>query len=79
MFKCFKEYGTKWHYICENGHKWISSESPRGTYLYGIAGQTRCSVCKSKICNGSVYIDGKYAGMGAVHVDFKNKKKRDKK
>lgn len=60
-----------WHYICENGHKWQSYSSPRGTYVYGESGQTRCPTCKSPICMGEVYINGKKTQMGAMHQDFR--------
>jgi len=63
-----------WHYTCENGHKWETTQSPRGTYVYGESGQTRCPTCKSPICKGKVYINGKYANMGAMHIGFRRKK-----
>ena len=68
-----------WHYTCENNHKWKSLQSPRGAFIYGESGQTKCPVCKSSICQGHVYINGKYAQMGAMHSDFKFKNKKWKK
>lgn len=63
-----------WHYTCENGHKWKSFQSPRGTYVYGERGQTKCPTCKSPVCMGKVYINGKYANMGARHLAFGKKR-----
>lgn len=74
IFKIFKwlfKYKEVWHYTCINGHKWESYRSPRGTYVYGEDGQTRCPICKSPVCRGEVYINGEYANMGACHMDFK--------
>lgn len=69
-----------WHYTCINGHTWESKQSPRGTYCFGELGQTRCPVCKTPVCKGDVYIDGKSTTMGAMHIDFiKNKSRRKKK
>ena len=77
MFNWFKKLFEKdkeiWYYECENGHKWKSRESPRGTYLFGEKGQTKCPICKSPICLGNVYINGKLTGMGSMHVAFKRK------
>ena len=68
-----------WHYECENGHKWKSYSSPRGTYVYGESGQTRCPICGTPICRGEVYINGKLTAMGAVHVGFLTKEKPKRK
>ena len=68
-----------WHYTCKNGHKWENKQSPRGTYLFGESGQTKCPICKSSICRGEVYINGKITSAGAVHVDFQEEKRRKRK
>jgi len=57
----------KLKYECINRHKWESKEWPKGTFLYGELGQTKCPVCKSPICK-CISEDGK---MGAIHEDFK--------
>ena len=57
-----------WHYTCENRHKWESWESPGGGIF---APSTTCPRCKSIICRGEVYINGKKTEMGAAHTDFK--------
>ena len=71
-----KKRGEVWHYECENGHKWESYSSPTGTLCrdsYGMT-ETCCPKCKSTICRGNVYKNGKLTDMGACHVDFKEKK-----
>ncbi len=68
-----------WHYTCENGHKWESYSSPRGTYVYGESGQTRCSVCGSTVTMGEVYINGKKTQMGAMHMAYGLKGKKKEK
>lgn len=67
--------GEVWHYICENGHKWDDWKSPRGTCLYGKSGQTKCPTCKTSVCMGNVYINGKKTQMGAVHCYFGKRRK----
>jgi len=59
-----------WHYTCKNGHKWESKNSPRGTYVYGEEGQTRCPTCTTPVCKGGLYINGNPTDMGAVHMNF---------
>ena len=78
--RLFKKESLKdkevWHYMCKNSHKWKSMESPKGTYVYGIEGQTRCPICQSTIIMGDVYINGEKTIMGAIHQDFKIKKRK---
>ena len=67
-----KERREVWHYTCENGHKWKSNSSPTSTFCrdnYGMK-ETACPKCNSTICMGSVYINGKFANMGAIHCGF---------
>lgn len=73
IFKKLRLYlnnGEIWKYTCKNGHKWESLQSPKGTYLYGEDGQTKCRICKTPICKGDKYINGKLYG-GAIHQAFK--------
>jgi hypothetical protein len=74
ILEWLKNKGEVWHYECENGHKWNSRQSPRGTYCYGVGGQTRCEECGCPRTTSIVYIDGKITSMGAIHIDFKKKK-----
>lgn len=78
IFKWFKERGEVWHYTCQNNHTWKSRESPGGGYF---APKTRCPICKTEVCKGEIYINGKITAMGAVHCDYKfpKKPKRRKK
>jgi len=73
--KLIKKNNVEWKYQCSNDHKWSSSESPRGTYLYGIEGQTRCRICKSILLIGKKYENGKFMG-GAVHEGFRWRRKK---
>lgn len=62
-----------WHYTCENGHKWKSYSSPTGSFCadnYGMK-ETACPTCRSKICMGNVYKNGKLTGVGACHMGFR--------
>ena len=63
-----------WHYECENGHKWLDKQSPRGTWgeMYGNP-RTRCPKCKSDINHSECYENGK-PSYGAMHVDWKGVK-----
>lgn len=61
-----------WHYECVNGHKWKSYSSPTSTYCrdkYGMT-ETCCPECKSVVCKGDVYVNGKLTGMGAQVIGF---------
>jgi len=72
MDKKNKKNKEVWHYTCECGHKWKSYSSPTGSFCtsnYGMK-ETSCSKCGSTICRGEVYINGKYANMGACHMGF---------
>ena len=73
MNKENKKNKEVWHYTCECGNKWESYSSPKGTYVYGESGQTKCPKCKSPVCCAMVYINGKYVNMGACHVGWKEK------
>lgn len=67
-----------WHYICQEGHKWKSYSSPKGNAGGGVnlcyEECTKCPICKTEVCMGNVYINGKETQMGAMHCDFKIKK-----
>ena len=56
-----------WHYTCENGHTWVSRESPGGGVF---APSTTCPECYSTICKGDVYRDGNPTGAGACHMAY---------
>ena len=64
--KKFKKNHEILNYECINGHKWKSKEWPKGTYLFGEDGQTRCPVCKTIVCK-CFSEDGK---QGAIHGGF---------
>ncbi len=72
-----KKNNEVWHYNCENGHKWESYSSPGGG-VYAPA--TTCPECKSEVCMGDVWINGKKTQMGAIHCAYglKGKKKENK-
>jgi len=70
LFNFFKKKKEVWHYTCKNGHKWKSNSSPRGTYVYGEEGQTKCPTCESPVCKGDLYINGNPTTIGAMHKDL---------
>lgn len=70
--KIRKKNDKVWHYTCINGHKWESYSSPT-SFTFAINNEmepTMCPECDSTVCQGSVYINGKYANMGAMHMGF---------
>lgn len=72
-----KEMG---HYTCINGHKWLSKESPTGSFcasMYGMQ-ETKCSTCQTTVCRVDFMLDGKII-WGAMHEGFLEPKQKVKK
>ena len=69
--KIFLKNKEVWHYTCENNHKWKSIQSPKGTYIYGESGQTKCPICRTPICIGNVIDKNGKTLYGAYHMEFK--------
>mgnify|MGYP001592815139 CR=1 FL=1 len=89
IFRRMDSYNEKqnivWHYICKNGHKWNSHSSPTGSFCADnyFMEETICPECKTTICTGKVYKNGKATGEGSIHIWFiereKLKRKKTKK
>ena len=75
-----KKNNRVWKYECKNGHTWSSYSSPAGSYCasnYGMS-ETRCPTCSTPVCKGEVYVNGKFAYVGAAHVAFPSKRRGNK-